>query len=430
MKGRALAVDISFSLLGIGVVSVVLALLLSKGLDMLPILYLGFFCFIFGFFLIIILLFLGSSEAGEKAVEVKAEADRWPEKHGIPSAKILTVKTDLGASSPTSSVRVVVDTEHQMLYFLYLSTKLSGPDQLPFDKILGCSVVEDGAVSGQIGRAMVGGLIGGVAGAMVGAGTAKKRVKSYQFVIQTNDIANPTFTLDLIKGDAATDIDPYTQCTAFAAQLTATITAIIAQNQTMKATATESQDGTGQPPPEQSSEVPIHSDAVEDDTAASKSNSKDRTLPFVAIACALAAVAIFAFYTISTRRLNDAVTSIMTEQIISDCQTKVSRDIGDAEFSVSMDSISCTEMKWTGHANVYISSESFGTLPSDAQFSLLCEWTWPLETVYGALSSSQLGGDYYGTAKITTDVFVLSGGETYTIVLVSGSPQMQKGVLK
>lgn len=46
-----------------------------------------------------------------------------------------------------------------------------------------------------------------------------------------NDIANSTYTIDLLKMDTAMDSDNYKQCAAFASQLTATITAIVAKNQ-------------------------------------------------------------------------------------------------------------------------------------------------------------------------------------------------------
>ena len=105
---------------------------------------------------------------------------------------------------------------------------------IPFDSIIDCEIVENGAVVTQsgVGRAVIGGIIAGGTGAIVGAATRKTNdyLTELSVRIITNDILNPMVNLYITFRGAKTKKTECTQFYAKAQEIYSTIVSIINQN--------------------------------------------------------------------------------------------------------------------------------------------------------------------------------------------------------
>ncbi len=93
-------------------------------------------------------------------------------------------------------LKVIFDEPNEKIYFFDGS---NSPKSVSFQDIIGCEIRENGAVTGGVGRAVVGGLIGGGAGAIVGSTTAKKKVISYQLAVLCNSLQYPEIICDILS---------------------------------------------------------------------------------------------------------------------------------------------------------------------------------------------------------------------------------------
>lgn len=105
----------------------------------------------------------------------------------------------------------------------------NSPKIIMFEDIIGCEIRENGAVTGGIGRAVVGGLIGGGAGAVVGATTAKKKVTSYQLAILCDSLQSPEIICDILSSNMniANNSEHYQNAYNFATGINSTIKVIL-----------------------------------------------------------------------------------------------------------------------------------------------------------------------------------------------------------
>lgn len=179
-----------------------------------------------------VLFFLAMRRSGSNlrstANEKASVLDTWLSDNGYNPEKSITYHQYL------DKITVMADPVKKVLLLAQVKEKepFSAPIVIPFQNILDCNFMEDGTATGQIGRAVTGGLLAGTAGAVVGAATAKNRsISRVQLSIQTTDIVTPRVTLDLIHLPIQTDTQAYLDLMDFKEELTATITAIVAQNQ-------------------------------------------------------------------------------------------------------------------------------------------------------------------------------------------------------
>ena len=131
----------------------------------------------------------------------------------------------------------LVDTKHkEILLFDYDNFK-----KVAFKKILGCETIINNESAGGIGRAMIGGLIAGGSGAIVGAITAKKEISSFQVTIYIDDIKEPKFTFELARFNLIEENFNYEKAISFSQNVTASIKAIIAQNESKSKSKSKSE---------------------------------------------------------------------------------------------------------------------------------------------------------------------------------------------
>lgn len=140
--------------------------------------------------------------------------------HGINQSGVITL------TEPTTGfhAKAIVDEENRILY-ITTSKREYRFLTFPFDSIIGCEIFQNDQVVGVVKRAAVGGALFGAAGAVVGANTAKTQVVSYRFVIYLNNVSMASFVLKLPAGSAIN------KSRDFAMRLTATIKAIVNENQ-------------------------------------------------------------------------------------------------------------------------------------------------------------------------------------------------------
>ena len=130
-------------------------------------------------------------------------------------------------SISTINVRYIVDDVNKKVFISNTSSNFS---EIPFSAIIGCEILTDSEVTGGVGRAIAGGILAGGVGAIVGATTAKKKIKSYKVVIYTSSIKHSSYTIDLIDTEMKTSHVDYQNAVKFAADINASIKAIIEQN--------------------------------------------------------------------------------------------------------------------------------------------------------------------------------------------------------
>ncbi|WP_394961565.1 SHOCT domain-containing protein [Candidatus Allofournierella merdavium] len=102
---------------------------------------------------------------------------------------------------------------------------------IPFQKILECQIVENGATvqSGGIGRAVVGGVLAGGAGAIVGASTRKSKliVDNLSIRIITSDVNNALIIIPILETVTNRESEKYKKAYKIAQEIHATIVSII-----------------------------------------------------------------------------------------------------------------------------------------------------------------------------------------------------------
>ncbi|MBR6355213.1 MAG: hypothetical protein IKR92_00015 [Alphaproteobacteria bacterium] len=106
--------------------------------------------------------------------------------------------------------------------------------EIPFKEIVGCETIIDNQSVGGIGRAIAGGILAGGAGAIVGALTTHKKIASFKFVIYRNNLQKPSYYYELIHSISNNQTENninYEKAMRFSQNVTASIKAIIAQNE-------------------------------------------------------------------------------------------------------------------------------------------------------------------------------------------------------
>ena len=155
-----------------------------------------------------------SANEGEKKIA------EYCASHGINQSGVIT----LNETATGFHAKAIVDEENRILYITTSKCEYRFLT-FPFDSIIGCEIFQNDQVVGGVKRAAVGGALFGAAGAVVGANTAKTQVVSYRFVIYLNDVSMASFVLNLPAGSAINESRD------FAMRLTATIKAIVNENQ-------------------------------------------------------------------------------------------------------------------------------------------------------------------------------------------------------
>ena len=115
--------------------------------------------------------------------------------------------------------------------------------QIPFSEIIGFETLIDNQVetktTGALSRALVGGMLAGGAGAIVGAASAKTvstdKIQSYKAVLYLNDLSNPRLEFDLLDSPAQKTDYAYTEAKRFAESVNASVKAILARNEEIRA---------------------------------------------------------------------------------------------------------------------------------------------------------------------------------------------------
>lgn len=98
---------------------------------------------------------------------------------------------------------------------------------IPFERIIGMDVFEDGKTMNGVDRAIIGGALFDAPGAVVGAITAKEFIDRLQIVIYTRDVNNPNYTYDLIYTTVKVESAKYRKTVDFCRRLKGTINAIV-----------------------------------------------------------------------------------------------------------------------------------------------------------------------------------------------------------
>ena len=124
--------------------------------------------------------------------------------------------------------RFVVDDNAKQIHFI---NGKGGTYTFDYKEIIGMKTLEDSAVTGSIGRAVIGGIIAGEAGAIVGAVTAKKKIQSFKIMIYTNKVSYPVDTITLINQETLTSSPVYQEAKRFSERVSGTIKAILSRSQ-------------------------------------------------------------------------------------------------------------------------------------------------------------------------------------------------------
>ncbi len=101
---------------------------------------------------------------------------------------------------PTKCVDGFLALDDNQKYWQAISPRSDNGVYSYYD-VTGCELIENGkAISGGIGRAVVGGAIAGGVGAIVGASTAsaKERINEMKMKITLNNVNNPTVYINLL----------------------------------------------------------------------------------------------------------------------------------------------------------------------------------------------------------------------------------------
>ena len=128
----------------------------------------------------------------------------------------------------------VVDDTNKKVHIFYMNNPKI---EIPYEKIMGCEIYQNGTVVGGVNRAIAGGLIAGGAGAVVGAITPKKKEQSIGLRFSQNDLQHPEIVFSLIDpytdGESAKNAKLCQEAINFANEVVATIKVIIKQMENM-----------------------------------------------------------------------------------------------------------------------------------------------------------------------------------------------------
>ncbi|WP_294854007.1 hypothetical protein [uncultured Oscillibacter sp.] len=195
--------------------------------------------FIFALISVSIATISKSNSDNKKLTDSKSDQNKWIVENNLNP----TVDFSYNNLLDRSNVRFMVDEKSRNIivsegHIIDNEAVTSKPVLISFDNILGCEIREDSAVTGGVGRALVGGALAGDAGAIVGVLTAKKQIHSFEIAFLTNNIQKPQFVITLIgsfgsKGCPKNGLI-YTNAVDFSNRVVATIKAIIAQKENMK----------------------------------------------------------------------------------------------------------------------------------------------------------------------------------------------------
>ena len=172
---------------------------------------------------IVLLCLLWTTVNNNNRDEEEKDQNAIIRKHNIHRDVDCSYRNSIG----TINVRYIVDDVNKKVLISNTSSNFSA---IPFSAIIGCEMLTDSEVTGGVGRAVVGGILAGGVGAIVGATTAKKKVKSYKVVIYTSSIKHSAYTINLIETEMSTSNVDYQNAVKFAADINASIKAIIEQN--------------------------------------------------------------------------------------------------------------------------------------------------------------------------------------------------------
>lgn len=181
---------------------------------------------IFGIVFVVIVAYQLCSESGEfdKRIAIDKKIMNGEIDGFVPSKSVKDV---------VSPFTIYIDEPNKRVMLINRNTP-SSRKIYNFNELVECSILEDGATicSGGVGRAITGAIIGGGVGAIVGASTrsSKNVTLSMSVRIITSKISQPLYEIPLITSETNRDSTEYKRKIAYAQEIYATITSIIAQN--------------------------------------------------------------------------------------------------------------------------------------------------------------------------------------------------------
>lgn len=181
--------------------------------------------FIIGAIIIIARFVIRISNTKEQNSEAVVNINRTIQQENVTITKQMNYQLVL-----VQKIHLIVDDENKNIHLFYMNN----PEiVIPYSKIMGCEVYQNGTIIGGVKRAIVGGAIAGGAGAIVGALTTGKKEYSIGLKISQNDLQNPEIILPMIDpatdGEAAKDAKLYQEAVNFANEVVATMNVIMQQ---------------------------------------------------------------------------------------------------------------------------------------------------------------------------------------------------------